>query len=487
MRLSALTRAFGAASVAFATFFPLPTVAQSSSNNDNNNNDNSHGQSTFVTKDNLLAFAITAPDSAGRGLYFSLRVHTSRAWGAVGLGKEDMPGSLIFLLHLNAAGDNVTFSPRTARGRYEPEHFAALEYDLLDGTGVDEGGYMTLNARCRDHCRSWPGGAVDAFDPDQKAIYALGALGAPVRDDDPDAPLGIHRDVGVFHIDLRRTNDVAGEEVATRLDDDSVTRGAVLVRSGRGGNRHLQSTFHAIFMIFAFLGLLPAGIVLIHIGGWVRWHIFIQVVAFVFVVVGVGLGVSTSLLYQRARNFRDPHQIIGLFVFGVFLIQLGLGFTHHTRFKKNAGVPTKLALPHMILGHFIVTLGISSAFLGFPFALKGQYMYVLLGLTILVTTVVFGLMFFKKWLQRRANRGQPTSSQQQQPWRAQAGANVAPRAGWGSTETPTHSPPRAFGYQPTGQSSPQIRLSDMSSQTSLGGGGPTNDDLGPAHTPKAML
>ncbi|KAL2758177.1 hypothetical protein ACRALDRAFT_1061398 [Sodiomyces alcalophilus JCM 7366] len=476
MRLSALTRALGVTLAAFATFLPLPVLAQSNGNN----NDNDHGQSTFVTNDGLLAFAMTAPDSAGRGLYFSLRVHASRAWGAVGLGKEDMAGSLIFLVHLNAAGDGVTFSPRLGRGHYEPEHFAALEYDVLNGTGV-EGDYMTFNARCRDHCRSWPGGSLDVFDPDQKAIYALGGPRAPVRSDRPDAPLGIHRDVGVFHIDLRRTNDEA--EVATRLDDDSVTRGATLIRSGKAGRRHLQSTFHAVFMILAFLGLLPVGVVLIHVGGWVRWHAFNQVLAFILVAVGFGLGVSNSLLYQRARSFRDPHQVIGLVVFGLFLIQLGLGFTHHMRFKKNNGRPTKLALPHLMLGHALISLGISNAFLGFPFALKRHYNYVLLGLTILVITVVFGLMFFKRWLQRRNNGGHAMLSQR---WRAQPGANVAPRAGWGSSEPPAPSPPQAFGYQPADQSSPQIRLSDMPSRSSRRESG-SRDDLGPVQTPKDML
>lgn len=224
-----------------------------------------------------------------------MRVHTSRSWGAIGLGQEGMEGSLVFMMHRDASGDGVTFSTRLAKGNFEPEYFE--EPDIEVETSSIKGDYMVFEGRCHDHCRSWPGGALDITDSNQKAIYAVGPKGS-LRYDRKDAPLTMHREYGVFHIDMRRTN---GEAETPHLDDSSTSRGTTLVTSSSRG-RDLKATFHAIFGVFAVLGLLPAGVLIINLGGWVRWHVINQSVAFLLVTISFALGIACSMNYQRVSR-----------------------------------------------------------------------------------------------------------------------------------------------------------------------------------------
>ncbi|KAM0619282.1 hypothetical protein ACHAP0_000365 [Verticillium nonalfalfae] len=250
------------------------------------------GQSVFVSPDNLVTFAFAAPTDHNRDVYFSLRVHQSVTWGAVGLGSDDMPNSLILMLYHDDEGTGVTFSPRIAFGNYEPEYYSHMRWEVLDGTGI-QGDYLVFNARCTDHCRTWLHGSLDVFDHDQKAIWAVGPDGS-LRSDDMDAPLPMHRQFGGFGIDMGRTNKVN----ATSISADAKNIGTE-TRFHQQSHRDLKSRFHAIFMIMSVCVLLPAGILCLRAGQMVRWHGIIQSVALVFAIVGVSLGIVTSFLYQR--------------------------------------------------------------------------------------------------------------------------------------------------------------------------------------------
>lgn len=70
----------------------------------------------------------------------------------------------------------------------------------------------------------------------------------------------------------------------------------------------------------------------------------------------------STLTVLQSRNFKDPHQIIGLLVFIFVLGQFTLGFMHHRMFKKSQQ-PTKLAPVHVWLGRFVILLGVVNAFL----------------------------------------------------------------------------------------------------------------------------
>ena len=263
---------------------------------DKNNPD---GQSVFVSPDGSLAFGLTVPDHDNSDLFFHLRVKTSRSWGAVGLGSDDMKGALYLMIYANEKGDNVTFSPRLAYGNYEPTAYDEIKYEVLEGTGIADG-YMTFVAKCTEHCRSWPGGDsdgkgwLDVTSPSQKCIYGLGPKEG-FYSNKKDASLKFHQEFGVFTIDLKRTQGQADPPVLTK---DSKNEGTELNYNKRP-QWDVKSTLHATFMCLAVLVLFPLGVAILRLGRWARWHGLNQGVAMLFLLAGFGMGIAASFHYRR--------------------------------------------------------------------------------------------------------------------------------------------------------------------------------------------
>lgn len=58
-----------------------------------------------------------------------------------------MAGSNMFVIYSNAAGNNVTLSPRLGKGHVQPKFDSTAQVFLLEGSGI-ENGVMTANIRC---------------------------------------------------------------------------------------------------------------------------------------------------------------------------------------------------------------------------------------------------------------------------------------------------------------------------------------------------
>lgn len=59
-----------------------------------------------------------------------------------------------------------------------------------------------------------------------------------------------------------------------------------------------------------------------------------------------------------------------------FFTQFALGYFHHKQFKKTQ-LPTKLALPHRMFGHMIISIGIANAYLYVQRATPALYFFYL--------------------------------------------------------------------------------------------------------------
>lgn len=59
-----------------------------------------------------------------------------------------MAGANIFMVYSNAAGNNVTLSPRLGTGNFEPQSDTSAEVTLLGGSGLANG-MMTANVKCQ--------------------------------------------------------------------------------------------------------------------------------------------------------------------------------------------------------------------------------------------------------------------------------------------------------------------------------------------------
>lgn len=263
--------------------------------------DDTPRSSTFVNADGAIGFAFAIPEDAEDQFYFTLRVHRSHAWGAVGLGAEDMPGALYLMVYDNREQTNTTFSPRLGYGYYEPYHHTDFEYEILGGTGIYDD-HMVVMGRCLRNCMTWPakgtkGGKIDANSTQEKGIYALGPLEG-FTSDDKDESLKFHVQYGSFYMDMSRAH---GATEAPTLSDRSRTSGARLdqkyVRKA-----DVMSTMHAVAMILAIVLLMPLGVVMLRLGWWVRWHALNQTIAMALVLVGFGVGIATSYRYQRVSE-----------------------------------------------------------------------------------------------------------------------------------------------------------------------------------------
>jgi hypothetical protein len=259
------------------------------------------GQSTFVSPDGDVAFAIDIGDNINTEVYLSLRVKKDRSWGAVGLGSEDMPGALFLMVYKNRENNNVTFSPRLAYGHYEPYYWDELEYDILDDTGIIDD-HMVVTIRCKSGCRSWPSrggqrGYLDVSEHNSQAIFGFG----PKEDfysDNKEAPLKYHAGYGSFSIDIGRTE---GKSELPSLSDSTKNVGSKLVYSKKA-KPNWASPLHGVFMVLSIVFLMPVGVVLLRSGGWVKWHALNQTIATIGVLAGFGIGVANSFYYQRVSH-----------------------------------------------------------------------------------------------------------------------------------------------------------------------------------------
>lgn len=69
------------------------------------------------------------------------------SWIGVGQGSQ-MIGSNIFMIYANAAGDNVTLSPRLGIGERQPLNSGSTaQVTLLEGSGIANN-VMTANFKC---------------------------------------------------------------------------------------------------------------------------------------------------------------------------------------------------------------------------------------------------------------------------------------------------------------------------------------------------
>ncbi|KAF4584081.1 iron reductase domain protein [Ophiocordyceps camponoti-floridani] len=387
-------------------------------------------QSTFVSPNRDLAFALSVPDTDNTDIFFSIRAPISYAWAAVGLGSDDMKGALFLIIYRNKHRDNVTLSPRLAYGNYEPQHYPDMQYDVLPGSGID-GDHMVLNARCTQHCRSWPAadsnsGYMDVSSASGKAIFAMGPR-AGFGSDSPAADLQFHREFGVFSIDIKRT---LGAPDPPKLEDDSESVGTSLDYR-RTGRREPRSSLHGSFMVFSVVFLLPVGAALRSSERWARFHSLCQSMAVLIMLAGVVTGVLASFRYQRSRNFRAHHQIIGFIVVGFVLAQLVLGFLHQRKMRKT-NMPTNQGRYHRYLGGAIIIFGVLNAFFGFDLALDYKLGYTLCGFVLISVFVVLFLYLSRRGVRGRRQRQTattadgPSTGYQPQPWREEPNPPDAP-------------------------------------------------------------
>ncbi|KAL2292123.1 hypothetical protein FJTKL_10771 [Diaporthe vaccinii] len=266
-------------------------------------------QSTFIAPTQSVAFALSIPDDASNDdIYFSVAMARGLSWASIGMGGHKMPGSLMFMIYPSASGKNVTFSPRLATDHTEPEFYPSLDFETLsdaNATGLMNETTYVYSAVCHN-CRTWRGGSIDVNSTSQQFIFATGP-GGDVGSDSDQASVRLHYEHGAFTMDMRHATGPTGPAVLNVATADD-NEGSTLVGQPVEGMNDWVAVIHAVFMIGCFVGLMPLGILILRLGGWVRWHGLNQGVAMIGVIVGLGLGIKAGTLYNRVSLYWKPHE-----------------------------------------------------------------------------------------------------------------------------------------------------------------------------------
>ena len=119
---------------------------------------------------------------------------------------------------------------------------------------------------------------------------------------------------------------------------------------------------HAICLAGSFILLFPLGVVALRWFGSFRLHWILQIFATSACVLGLVLAIALSALDPEYDSFDEGHQIIGIIVVVVLIIQAMLGYSHHRTYKKLAQ-RTWVSHSHLWVGRVVIALGMINAIL----------------------------------------------------------------------------------------------------------------------------
>jgi len=239
---------------------------------------------------------------------------------------------------------------------------------------------------------------LDINSTTQSFIYAVGPDGS-LQSDDKEADMGRHVEWGHFIMDLVQATGSGG--LPTNLTTNS---GAALVGNPQA-DHDWGIVSHMAFMLIAFVVLFPMGYLLLRYADSVKHHWWMQSAAICAVALGVGTGINESKLYNKSKTYSSGHQIIGLVVSALLLLQWTLGYIHHKQYPQKKR-RTWITHTHLILGPILLLTGVSNGALGFMFADMAENIFwfaIVVGIMACIVVVMMVLKKRQKKLAQRAN------------------------------------------------------------------------------------
>lgn len=250
--------------------------------------------------------------SSSNTLYFQVQsVAASYSWVAIGTGAS-MSGSNMFVVYPDGSG-NVTVSTRLGTGHSAPAPHDDTRFELLAGSGVEEG-ILTANVACYN-CESWEGGEMD-LEGSSTAWIAAWREGSPLETGSVEARIAQHQGRDQFRMDLGSaqlaqdanpfvtgggsTNGGDGGNDGTDGNGDAAGDGALGTGNTGGASSAGRPVdlllTHGVIMTVTFAFLYPLGAMMIPLVGKWYVHAGCQVVAFLMMWAGFATG------YITARN-----------------------------------------------------------------------------------------------------------------------------------------------------------------------------------------
>ena len=221
-------------------------------------------------------------------VFIQIQSPASMSWVALGQG-DSMRGSRMFIIYANAAGTNVTLSPRLSHGHDEPSADNDSKVSLLMGSGIANGN-MTANIFCQN-CNKWNGGSMNLSGPSQSWIWAT-KKGKPIGADSISAQVQQHDDSAYanFALDL---NLLSPSNFPNPFLDPTNPQ-VIDAGNSSAGYDGVAVPIHGVFMCLAFIIGFPLGAFLIRLAsfrGLVWIHATVQLLSYLGAIIGLGLGV----------------------------------------------------------------------------------------------------------------------------------------------------------------------------------------------------
>lgn len=122
---------------------------------------------------------------------------------------------------------------------------------------------------------------------------------------------------------------------------------------------------HAILASLAWVIFFPLGSILMRLlsGRYAfRVHAYIQLLGIILYTAAVGTGIWMG---RTTHKLKTSHPIIGLVIFGLMVLQVAAGMTHHWILYKKYLRRTHMARVHLWIGRILITLGMINGGLGF--------------------------------------------------------------------------------------------------------------------------
>ncbi|KAI4105639.1 MAG: hypothetical protein L6R37_002627 [Teloschistes peruensis] len=101
-----------------------------------------------------------------------------------------------------------------------------------------------------------------------------------------------------------------------------------------------------------------------------------------------------------SKHFNSAHQLIGIVVVLLVLLQASLGSVHHRIFKTKQQ-PTIMGVIHRFLGPVLICVGIINGVLGFNLAVASHHNIGYAIIVLIVVIILFGAAFFQTRRRRR--------------------------------------------------------------------------------------
>lgn len=389
-----------------------------------------------------LTFTITVNPN-NHDLWFRLSAPSMYSWVAIGTGNQ-MENSNMFVAYEGAKDNTITLSSRKSTGNNEPSYMnVGLQSVSIADKKDPHSGESSIHDDTYFINGYLPNGTAKYnIDPESINwfIFAVGPQGHDPRTDAKDGPLRRHAWYGSFQVDMKQAHGTSMPLLGTKA-------AGIGTKSSQKTDHDFSSAGHAFVMGLCFAIILPLGVLFLRVMESVKLHMFAQSFGLFLAVVGTFSGLYVSRSYNRSKNYSNPHQIVGIIIFLLIIVQWVFGFLHHRTYKRTQ-LPTWMIKPHkFVIGPLVMVLGIVNVAFGFRFAVSGQdnLFYVPIVIAVVILMVV-AITLKKVFAKKRRNKNVPFGG----PMPGSDPAFGAPGAGYGRA-VPSYEPnrPYAGGYENT--------------------------------------